>query len=77
MGGGDLGKHVKDLLPLHVDHQNGETFGELDLERLIRHASRDLDELDRKREEEFKQYELQKEYERRNQLSVNYSFCLC
>jgi hypothetical protein len=65
------GKHVKDLLPQHVDHKNSETFGQDDLERLIQHASKDLDELDRQREQQFKEYEMRKEYERRSQLSVN------
>ncbi|CAF1312179.1 unnamed protein product [Didymodactylos carnosus] len=62
--------HVRNLLPQHVDHRNSETFGSLDLEKLIRRASQDLDNLDRKREKEFKEYELQKEYERRQKLAV-------
>jgi len=50
--------------------QDHDTFSELDLERLIRHASKDLDEIDRKREQEFKYYELRKEYQRRAKLAV-------
>lgn len=65
------GKNLKDFLPQHIDHQNSENFGEADLERLIRHASKDLDELDRKREQEFKEYEMRKEFERRAKLAVN------
>jgi hypothetical protein len=65
------GKHIKDFIPQHVDHKNSETFGQADLERLIQHASKDLDEIDRQREQQFKEYEMRKEYERRAQLSVN------
>jgi hypothetical protein len=63
------GKHIKDFLPQHIDHLNSETFGQADLERLIQHASKDLDEIDRQREKEFKEYEMRKEYERRTKLS--------
>ncbi|CAF3724199.1 unnamed protein product [Adineta steineri] len=63
------GRRMQEFLPQHLDHKNWETFGQDDLERLIRHASKDLDELDRKREEEFKQYEIRKEYERRAKLA--------
>ncbi|CAF4348791.1 unnamed protein product, partial [Rotaria sp. Silwood2] len=66
---GSNGKLIKEFLPQHIDHKNSETFGQLDLERLIRHASKDLDELDRKREQQFKEYEMQKEFERRQKLS--------
>ena len=65
------GKHIKDFLPQHVDHKNSEGFNEGDLERLIQHASKDLDDIDRKREEQFKEYEMRKEYERRAKLSVS------
>lgn len=61
---------MQQFLPQHIDHKNAETFGEVDLERLIRHASKDLDELDRKREQQFKEYEMRKEYERRMKLVV-------
>ena len=65
------GRRMKEFLPQHVDSQNSDTFGQMDLERLIRHASKDLDELDRKREQQFKEYELRKEYQRRTKLEVN------
>ena len=69
---GDSGRgRMKEFLPQHIDTAHSETFGQLDLERLIRHATQDLDELDRKREEQFKQYELRKEYQRRAKLAVN------
>jgi hypothetical protein len=67
-------KHIKDFLPQHLDHKNSEKFGQDDLERLIQHASKDLDELDRQREREFKEYEMRKEYERRAKLSVIIQF---
>ncbi|CAF0992818.1 unnamed protein product [Rotaria sordida] len=63
------GKLMHEFLPQHIDHGNSETFGQLDLERLIRHASKDLDELDRKRAEQFKEYEMRKEYQRRQKNS--------
>ncbi|CAF1520063.1 unnamed protein product [Adineta steineri] len=63
------GKHLKDFLPSHIDHKNSESFNEADLERLIQHASKDLDEIDREREKEFKDYEMRKEYERRAKLA--------
>ena len=68
------GEHIRKLLPQHLDHDNSDTFNEADLERLIRHASKDLDEIDRQREEEFKQYELRKEYQRRAKLAVSFDF---
>ena len=64
---------MKELLPQHIDHENSETFGQRDLERLIRHASKDLDELDRKRQQQFKDYEIRKEYQRRAKLAVSCS----
>ncbi len=63
-------KRIKEFLPQHIDTRNSETFGQLDLERLIKHASKDLDELDRKREQQFKEYEMRKEYQRRAKLAV-------
>jgi len=62
---------MREFLPQHIDAKNSETFGQLDLERLIKHAAKDLDELDRQREEEFKEYEMRKEYQRRAKLAVN------
>jgi len=63
------GRRMREFLPQHIDSKNTETFGQLDLERLIRHASQDLDELDRKREQQFKEYEMRKEYQRRAKLA--------
>lgn len=59
----------REFLPQHIDHKASETFGQGDLEKLIQHASKDLDEIDRQREQQFKEYEMKKEYERRADLS--------
>jgi hypothetical protein len=64
------GKHIKEFIPQHIDHKNADSFGHADLERLIQHASKDLDEIDREREQQFKEYEMRKEYERRAKLAV-------
>ena len=68
---GAPGRRTKEFFPQHIDLRNSEKFGQSDLERLIRHASNDLDELDRKREQQFKEYEMRKEYQRRAKLAVN------
>lgn len=61
---------VESLLPKHVDHENIETFEVKDLEKLIQKATYDLEEIDRMRREEFKEHEMQKEFERRQKLEV-------
>ncbi|XP_064634210.1 nucleobindin-2-like isoform X4 [Lineus longissimus] len=53
----------------HLDIKNPEAFDVTDLDKLIHQATRDLEDIDKKRREEFKQYELQKEHERREKLS--------
>ena len=60
---------IERLLPRHLDHDNVETFEEKDLERLIKQASFDLDEYDKLRREEFKEHEIEKEYDRRTKLA--------
>lgn len=59
---------IQGLLPKHIDHNNVETFEENDLETLIKQASNDLEEHDRIRRGEFKEHEIEKEYERRKNL---------
>ena len=59
---------IQNLLPKHIDHNNVETFEESDLETLIKQASNDLEEHDRIRRGEFKQHEIEKEYQRREKL---------
>lgn len=63
-------KDIKDLIPKHIDQNNIDTFEEKDLESLIKTASNDLEEHDRLRRAEFKEHELNKEYERRKHLEV-------
>ena len=54
-------------IPGHLDHKN-PTFEMEDLRKLILQTTKDLEEVDRKRKEEFKAYELQKEFEHREKL---------
>ncbi|KAF0290683.1 Nucleobindin-2 [Amphibalanus amphitrite] len=54
--------------PLHLEHRNPHTFREEDLRRLVRKTAHDLEELDRKRHEEFKKYEMEKEFNRTREL---------
>jgi hypothetical protein len=60
---------VQNLLPKHIDHNNGP-FSASDLEKLIRQASSDLESLDERRKENFKEHEVQKEFERKQKLEV-------
>ncbi|XP_052067480.1 nucleobindin-2-like isoform X2 [Mytilus californianus] len=54
----------------HLDVKNPHSFEAKDLEKLIVKATTDLDELDKKRKEEFKEYEMQKEHERQDYLKT-------
>ncbi|EDW19794.2 nucleobindin-2 isoform X1 [Drosophila mojavensis] len=60
--------HLK--VPQHLDHGNEHTFEIEDLRKLIQKTSDDLAEADRKRRGEFKEYEMQKEFEREAQKKV-------
>lgn len=53
----------------HLDHQNPHTFEVEDLKKLIAKTTEDLADLDQKRRDEFKQYEMQKEYEKQDKLN--------
>lgn len=53
----------------HLDKENPHTFEIEDLKKLIAKTTEDLAEADRKRREEFKQYELQKEFEKQDKLN--------
>lgn len=53
----------------HLDRNNPHTFEIADLQKLIKKTTEDLAEADRKRREEFKQYEMQKEYEKQVKLN--------
>ncbi|TMW47413.1 hypothetical protein DOY81_007511 [Sarcophaga bullata] len=48
----------------HLDHANEHTFEIEDLKKLIKKTAEDLAEADRKRQAEFKEYEMQKEFEK-------------
>ncbi|XP_061392545.1 nucleobindin-2 [Musca vetustissima] len=54
--------HLK--ISQHLDHGNEHTFEIEDLRKLIKKTSEDLAEADRKRRQEFKEYEMQKEFEK-------------
>ncbi|XP_065358855.1 nucleobindin-2 [Calliphora vicina] len=55
-------EHLK--INQHVDHANEHTFEIEDLKKLIKKTAEDLAEADRKRQAEFKEYEMQKEFEK-------------
>jgi len=59
--------HMK-IDPGHVDHTNPHTFEIADLKKLIAKTSEDLAEADKKRREEFKTYEMEKEFEKQQKL---------
>ncbi|XP_022256961.1 nucleobindin-2-like [Limulus polyphemus] len=59
-------KNIK--VPVHLDPANPHTFEVEDLKKLIKTATKDLEELDRRRREEFKQYEMEKEHQYRESL---------
>ncbi|XP_015126263.1 nucleobindin-2 isoform X2 [Diachasma alloeum] len=47
----------------HLDHTNEHTFEIEDLKKLIHKTNQDLAEADRRRKQEFKEYEMQKKFE--------------
>lgn len=55
----------------HVDHKNPHTFEIEDLKKLIAKTTQDLAEADRKRRDDFKEYEMQKEMEK--QIKLNHT----
>lgn len=60
-------EHVK-VSSEHLDHDNPHTFEMEDLKKLIAKVSSDLSEADEKRRQEFKEYEMQKEFEKQERL---------
>ncbi|XP_065348786.1 nucleobindin-2 isoform X2 [Cloeon dipterum] len=64
----DHGPKIK--LPHHLDHINPHSFEIEDLRKLIVQTTKDLEEADLKRRQEFKEYEMQKEYEKSQQLNL-------
>lgn len=55
-------------LPSHLDIRNPHTFEEEDLKRLFKAVANDIEELSKKRKEEFKKYEMEKEHNYRESL---------
>ncbi|KAK9871604.1 hypothetical protein WA026_012984 [Henosepilachna vigintioctopunctata] len=55
----------------HLDHSNPHTFEIEDLKKLIAKTQEDLAEADKMRREEFKEYELQKEFEKQKKLNTS------
>lgn len=51
-----------------MHHQNPHSFEAEDLQKLIMAATSDLDKLDKKRQEDFKKYEMEKELQYRDSL---------
>ncbi|XP_046364935.1 nucleobindin-2-like isoform X3 [Haliotis rufescens] len=56
-------------VPAHLDVKNPHSFEMKDLETLIKQTTTDLEQLDEQRKEEFKEYEMEKEYEKRDKLN--------
>ncbi|CAJ1055962.1 nucleobindin-2-like [Xyrichtys novacula] len=54
----------------HLNHMNPNTFEVEDLDRLIKSATKDLENYDKSRHDEFKRYEMMKEHERRERLKT-------
>ncbi|XP_071988335.1 nucleobindin-2-like, partial [Engystomops pustulosus] len=52
----------------HLNHMNPDSFEPQDLDLLIKAATKDLENYDKKRHDEFKRYEMMKEHERREHL---------
>jgi len=61
-------EHLKVSSLAHIDHENVHTFEIKDLQKLINKVSQDLSEADKARREEFKQYELEKEFQKEEKL---------
>ncbi|XP_037086650.1 nucleobindin-2-like isoform X3 [Pollicipes pollicipes] len=56
--------------PHHLDHRNPHTFREEDLRRLIHKTTKDLEDLDRQRKEDFQKYEMEKEFKYQEELKA-------
>ncbi|XP_070762762.1 nucleobindin-2-like [Enoplosus armatus] len=54
----------------HLNHLNPNTFEVEDLDSLIKSATKDLENFDKDRHDEFKRYEMMKEHERRERLKA-------
>ncbi|XP_056273443.1 nucleobindin-2-like [Pseudoliparis swirei] len=54
----------------HLSHQNPSTFEVEDLNSLIQSATKDLENFDKVRHDDFKSYEMMKEHERKERMSA-------
>ncbi|XP_032526773.2 nucleobindin-2-like [Danaus plexippus] len=54
----------------HLDHSNPHTFEIEDLKKLIYKTTADLEAADKKRREQFKEYEMQKEFEKHQRIEA-------
>ncbi|KAF6201640.1 hypothetical protein GE061_004033, partial [Apolygus lucorum] len=52
----------------HLDHSNPHTFEVQDLQMLMNKVRKDLEEVDESRRKEFKEYEMQKEFEKEQKM---------
>ncbi|XP_037615678.1 nucleobindin-2a [Sebastes umbrosus] len=71
-GGNDIAVDHQALLKQfeYLNHMNPHTFEVDDLDRLIRSATKDLENYDKERHEEFKKYEMTKEHDRKEHLKT-------
>uniref|UniRef100_A0A7N8YA89 Nucleobindin 2a n=1 Tax=Mastacembelus armatus TaxID=205130 RepID=A0A7N8YA89_9TELE len=71
-GGNDIAVDHQALLKQfeYLNHMNPHTFEVDDLDRLIKSATKDLENYDKERHEEFKRYEMMKEHDRREHLKT-------
>uniref|UniRef100_A0A672PFL8 Nucleobindin-2-like n=1 Tax=Sinocyclocheilus grahami TaxID=75366 RepID=A0A672PFL8_SINGR len=71
-GGNDIAVDHQALLKQfeYLNHMNPHTFEVEDLDRLIKSATKDLENYDKERHEEFKRYEMTKEHERQEHLKT-------
>ncbi|XP_076450632.1 nucleobindin-2-like isoform X2 [Babylonia areolata] len=64
---GGVGVNRMDI-PSHLDLRNPHSFEMKDLENLIKKTTHDLEEVDKKRKQQFKTYEMEKEFEYQEKL---------
>ncbi|XP_008308284.1 nucleobindin-2a isoform X1 [Cynoglossus semilaevis] len=71
-GGNDIAVDHQALLKQfeYLNHMNPHTFEVDDLDRLIKSATKDLENFDKDRHEEFKRYEMMKEHDRQEHLKT-------
>ncbi|KAG5315625.1 NUCB2 protein, partial [Pseudoatta argentina] len=62
-------EHLK--IAEHLDHSNAHTFEIDDLKKLIAKTTKDLAEADKRRRQQFKEYEMQKKFEEEQKMKGN------